>query len=107
MYKNIKVPVKLLNIGIIIGIVALILVTVFLALKGSFKISFEVSGGTAVEMQSLKYGKTVTPFEPPERTGYTFIGWYKDKDFTNPWIFETDIVENNMTLYAKWKKNIN
>ncbi|WP_400204061.1 InlB B-repeat-containing protein [Candidatus Methanomassiliicoccus intestinalis] len=36
------------------------------------------------------------------RTGYTLSGWYRDADCTNPWNFETDIVINDVTIYAKW-----
>lgn len=102
MYKNLKVSVKVLNIGIVVGILALVLVTVFLAVKGNYKVEFNVNGGTAVETQALKYGKPVAAPKDPERTNYTFGGWYIDKDFTKPWVFEKDVVENNMILYAKW-----
>lgn len=51
----------------------------------------------------------------PERTGYTFKGWYKDSEYLDKWNFETDIVpkkqydndENYIyqetKLYAKWE----
>lgn len=29
-------------------------------------------------------------------------GWYLDKEYTQPWIFLIDEVEEDMTLYAKW-----
>ena len=32
-------------------------------------------------------------------------GWYKDKEYTQPWNFFIDTVEEDMTLYAKWVKN--
>ena len=56
----------------------------------------------------------------PEREGYTFGGWYKDKECTEKWNFENDktgdniIVDSPYTsdfeytgtyLYAKWRKN--
>ncbi|MBE7080602.1 MAG: hypothetical protein E7371_05125 [Clostridiales bacterium] len=31
-------------------------------------------------------------------------GWYTDKEYTNKWNFTMDVVESNMTLYAKWVK---
>ena len=43
----------------------------------------------------------------PEREGYTFEGWYKDKDYTNVWDFETDKVLKDTVLYAKWNANRN
>lgn len=36
------------------------------------------------------------------RSDYTLEGWYKDKHYTQKWSFENDLVENNITLYAKW-----
>jgi uncharacterized repeat protein (TIGR02543 family) len=40
--------------------------------------------------------------ETPTRTGYTFGGWYKEAALTTPWSFTTDVVTDNLTLYAKW-----
>lgn len=31
-------------------------------------------------------------------------GWYTDKEYTNKWNFTMDVVESDMTLYAKWVK---
>ena len=31
-------------------------------------------------------------------------GWYRDREYTQPWSFYTDTVEEDMTLYAKWVK---
>lgn len=31
-------------------------------------------------------------------------GWYRDAEYTQPWNFILDTVEENMTLYAKWVK---
>ena len=38
--------------------------------------------------------------EEPEIAGFHFAGWYTDKEFVKPWNFETDIVQEDMTLYA-------
>ncbi|MBQ8974751.1 MAG: InlB B-repeat-containing protein [Oscillospiraceae bacterium] len=40
--------------------------------------------------------------EAPGRQGYIFDGWCRDTQGTQPWDFETDTVQGNMTLYAKW-----
>lgn len=32
-------------------------------------------------------------------------GWYKDKEYTQPWNFFIDTVEEDITLYAKWVRN--
>lgn len=41
----------------------------------------------------------------PTRTGYTFLGWYKDAEGKTPWNFATDKVSGDMILYAKWSIN--
>ena len=38
----------------------------------------------------------------PLKTGSLFGGWYKDEACTEPWNFEEDTVDKNMTLYARW-----
>ena len=37
--------------------------------------------------------------------GYTLEGVYKDASYSTLWNYETDIVNNNITLYAKFSKN--
>lgn len=36
------------------------------------------------------------------KTGYVFVGWYKDVDLSMQWNFATDTVMQNITLYAAW-----
>ena len=61
-------------------------------------------------------GKLTKPPYDPKLEGYTFDGWYSDKECTALWDFENDIVtiefdENNeriyeeICLYAKWVEN--
>lgn len=38
---------------------------------------------------------------PPAREGFTFGGWFKDKECKTPWNF-ADPVTENITLYANW-----
>ena len=46
----------------------------------------------------------VSALSNPVREGYTFIGWYTDKDYKNKYDFNTKIT-SDITLYAKWEKN--
>ncbi|PEJ58265.1 hypothetical protein CN692_08265 [Bacillus sp. AFS002410] len=41
----------------------------------------------------------------PTRTGYTFLGWYKEAEGKTLWNFATDKVTDNTILYAKWSIN--
>ncbi|MBE5740559.1 MAG: hypothetical protein E7349_06905, partial [Clostridiales bacterium] len=43
---------------------------------------------------------TIRALENPNN--YTCEGWYTSKDYTTKWNFQTDTVQENMTLYAKW-----
>jgi len=57
-----------------------------------------------IEPQSIAHGKYATVPENPEREGYDFGGWFTDNStFVNKWNFKTDIVTQNITLYAKWE----
>jgi uncharacterized repeat protein (TIGR02543 family) len=46
-------------------------------------------------------GKAVIP-RPMSKTGYFFGGWYKEPGFINQWNFDTDTVNGDIDLYAKW-----
>ena len=57
-----------------------------------------------IEPQLIEYGKHATAPENPERESYDFGGWFIDNGtFANEWDFETDIVTQDTTLYAKWE----
>lgn len=69
-----------------------------------YTVTFDSYGGTPVPpAQEVEYGLTATkPATAPTKTGYTFDGWYlgdEKYDFS-------DAVEQNITLYANWEKNI-
>ena len=44
------------------------------------------------------------PADEPLRPVYTFLGWYKDEEGTEPWNFTTDEVTESIILYAKWER---
>lgn len=67
----------------------------------SYTVTFNTNGGSAVDDQTIEYNEKATVPEQPTRTGYTFVGWYKDGTET-PFDFSTPITEN-LTLTAKWK----
>lgn len=49
-----------------------------------------------------KIGEKIGEPDDPVRSGYEFIGWYKDKELQNEWNFAEDVLETNMVLFAKW-----
>ena len=76
----------------------------------TYKVAFESNGGSTVSTQIVsydakydKYGVANKPANPT-RKGYTFKGWYSDKELTKAYKFST-LVKKNITLYAKWALN--
>ncbi len=71
----------------------------------TYTVTFDANGhGTAPTTQTVEEGKTATKPADPTETGWTFKGWYKDKDCKNAFDFSTPIT-GNITLYAKWTQN--
>lgn len=77
------------------------------ALKAApgYTVAFDTRGGSTVPSAMTAQNKTMVAPANPERSGYTFAGWYKDADCTQAWDFAKDVVTADMTLYAKWTKN--
>ena len=67
----------------------------------TFTVSFETNGGSAVEKQTVEKGKTAANPTAPTKKGYSFSGWYSDKDLKTAYDF-TSAVTADVTLYAKW-----
>jgi len=70
----------------------------------SCRVSFDVQGhGVAPEDYiGIKVGSTIIQPETPTESGYRFGGWYHDAACTKAWDFSTEIVQSDLTLYAKW-----
>ena len=72
----------------------------------TYTVTFNAKGhGTAPESQVIEKGKKATEPEALEAEGYTFGGWYKEEGCTNAWDFNSDVVNANTTLFAKWTEN--
>ena len=67
-----------------------------------YTVTFDSQGGSAVASQTIDHGGTVNRPADPVRSGYTFAGWYKDAACTDDWVFVSDAVTSNITLYARW-----
>ena len=67
-------------------------------------ITFDVNGhGTAPVAQTIYTGDKLASVADPTAVGYTFGGWYTDKELTKAFDVENDTVSGDTTLYAKWK----
>lgn len=68
-------------------------------------VSFETGLGSAIDSQQIEYNGTAVEPHDPSRTGYTFGGWFIDKECTESFDFKT-MLRADTTLYAKWNKII-
>ncbi|SIQ30029.1 InlB B-repeat-containing protein [Domibacillus enclensis] len=66
-----------------------------------YDVTFHVNGGTAVGKQSIEYNKQAAEPTAPEKTGYTFEGWYSDAEGEIEFSFDTKITADT-AVYAKW-----
>ncbi len=72
-----------------------------------FRVEFDMCGiGEQVpyrDLESMKMIGSVT--DPVDSTGWwKFDGWYLEDSYVHPVNPETEMVRNNMTLYARWKR---
>ncbi len=67
-------------------------------------LTFNVNGGSELKKLTKAKGTTIDLSDyTPTRTGYTFAGWYSDKELTEK---VTSVkLNDNTTVYAKWTKN--
>lgn len=64
-------------------------------------VTFDPNNGEPAFTQNVEYeGKAIKPTPDPEKTGYTFDGWYLD-EAEAPFSFDTTIT-SDITLTAKW-----
>ena len=70
-----------------------------------FIVTFDVQGvGTSPQKISVEKDSKLTDAQLPKLTadGKVFGEWYKEPSCTTKWNKDTDIVTQDMTLYAKW-----
>ena len=72
--------------------------------KDMKKITFDNDGGSGCISASIQKGQAYGNLCTPSKDNYTFDGWYTNKAYETK-IESTDIVNDDITLYAKWKIN--
>lgn len=74
--------------------------------KIAFSVVYASNGGSQVDScYDVSYGSTISEPKEPVYEGFIFDGWYIDEEFTKEWNFETDVVTDNLILYAKWDED--
>jgi len=71
-------------------------------LNNGYTIIFNSNGGSAVPMILTRYNAPITAPAPPEKSGYSFAGWYTDNTFTTPYVIPATMPNTDTMVYAKW-----
>ncbi len=66
----------------------------------SFVLTYNTNGGSEIKAESHKVGDEVTLDKTPVKDGYTFTGWYADKECTQK--IESVTMNSSKTVYAGW-----
>ena len=69
-----------------------------------YTVTFDTQGGSKISSKTVNWNATVSEPDEPTREGYTFEGWFIDKDCTEEYDFSARVIKN-ITLYAKWKED--
>ena len=75
-------------------------ITLYAKVEKGYWITFESDGGSYVAPVFYATSATAAAPAAPTKPGYTFAGWYTDKDLTTQADFAT--IKTNTTVYAKW-----
>lgn len=70
--------------------------------KEEYRVKFNTNGGNSIEDVLVLEGEKLEEPDEPTKFNQVFKGWYKESDLINVWDFENEIVDGDMTLYAKW-----
>lgn len=84
------------------------LTAIWAAVPATYTVTYNnnfTGGGIYTSQTNIVSGSTLTAPSEPSRSGNLFIGWYKDTACVNPWNFNTDTINADMSLYAKWAAN--
>lgn len=75
------------------------------AVNYQYQVIYDPQNGSQVPIATVAYDSLITAPAEPSRTGYHFMGWYKEARCINLWNFGVDRVRGTTMIYAKWEKN--
>ena len=72
--------------------------------REAYDVEFDMQGhGEQIDpIRSIMPNGQIEKPEDPTEESYAFKGWFKDSGCTDPWDFDSDTVNVDTTLYAKW-----
>ena len=65
-------------------------------------VTFDTDGGTEIPSVTVPYGQRVAKPADPEKKDVLFYGWYADKEFKFEFDFDTRMILDDTTVYAKY-----
>ena len=69
----------------------------------NYQITFNSNQGSGVSpLTSVPFGSPINAPANPTRSGFIFLGWYRDANLTQPFTFPSTMPAENVTLFAKW-----
>lgn len=76
-------------------------ITLYAKWLPTYLVTLETNGGS--EISSFR-ARTVESVQEPEKSGFTFIGWYLDSSLNTKAVFPL-VISKDTTLYAAYKQN--
>lgn len=73
-------------------------------LEQYYTVTFNSMGGSEIEDQKVKSGELAVKPGNPSKEGEIFISWFTSDKYDREWNFSEDVVNENVTLFAKWAK---
>ncbi len=71
--------------------------------NSKYTVTFDTQGGSTIDSIRINKNTPLTKPQDPTREGYTFAGWFTNKECTQAYDFSSKVT-NSITLYAKWEK---
>ncbi|MBR2593119.1 MAG: InlB B-repeat-containing protein [Firmicutes bacterium] len=68
--------------------------------KVSYTLTYDTNGGSEIKAEICSVGDNITLDKTPEKEGYTFTGWYGDKELTQK--ITSVVMNSSKTVYAGW-----
>lgn len=71
--------------------------------QSKYVVSFDTNGAEKIDSVTVIKNQKLNQPEEPTKEGYTFGGWYTDRELTTAYDFSLGVTES-FVLYAKWTK---
>lgn len=103
LYSKVKMSVRAANIMVLSLIAALAAATAIIVSNSGFTVKFDTDGGSYIPPVKAMYSEKITPDEPVKE-GWSFTGWYTDRECTESFDISADEITGSTVLYAGWEK---